>query len=160
MGSEDEQQVDECPVCGRTDFSGEYGIGFHLTRYCENASEADREFGRSLMSGENHPMTGREMPEEAKEAISEASSGREMPEEAKQKISESLQGHEVSDETRQKISESLQGENNPWYGVTGKDHPYGTTSGAKNNDNNYRRLLLARTLRGTVSPERIIRGTA
>jgi hypothetical protein len=123
MGSEDEQQVDECPVCGRTEFSGEYGIGFHLTRYCENASEADREFGRSLMSGENHPMTGREMPEEAKEAISEASSGREMPEEAKQKISESLQGHEVSDETRQKISESLQGENNPWYGVTGKDHP-------------------------------------
>jgi hypothetical protein len=75
------------------------------------------------MSGENHPMTGREMPEEAKQAISEANQGKEISEDTKEKISESLQGHEISEETRQKISESLQGENNPWYGVTGEDHP-------------------------------------
>jgi len=123
MGSERERPIEACPACGRTDFSGEYGIGFHLTRYCENASEDEQEFGRSLMSGENHPMTGHEMSEEAKQAISEANRGKELPDETKEKISKSLQGHEISEETRQKISKSLQGENNPWYGVTGADHP-------------------------------------
>lgn len=118
-----ERPIDECPACGRGDFSGEYGIGIHLIRYCEEASENDREFGHELISGENHPMTGYEMPEEAKEAIGEASRGRELSEETKNRISQTLQGHEVSAETREKISESLQGSNNPWYGVTGEDHP-------------------------------------
>lgn len=120
--------VEECPACGRTDFKNEYGVGFHLTRYCEASSEKQEELGRSLMSGENHPMKGHEMSEEAKKKISNASSGREMSDEAKQKIRESLKGHEVSDETRQKISNSLKGEKNPWHGVTGEDHPRQGTS--------------------------------
>lgn len=123
MGSEIERPVEECPACGREDFAGEYGIGVHLMRYCSEATEDEQDFGRTLMSGENHPMTGYEMPEEAKEAIGEASRGRTMSAEAREKISESLTGHEVSEETRQKISDSLKGENNPWYGVTGEEHP-------------------------------------
>lgn len=122
------KSIEECPACGRTDFKNEYGIGVHLVRYCGKSTETQVELGRDLISGENHPMKGHEMSEEAKRKIGEASSGREMPEEAKRKISESLKGHEVSEETRQKISESLQGEQNPWYGVTGEDHPrYGVS---------------------------------
>lgn len=123
MSAEMDHPVTECPACGREDFSGEYGIGVHLVRYCKEATEEQQEMGSELMSGENHPMTGHEMPEEAKEAIGEASRGRTMPQEAREKISEKLTGHEVSEETRQKISESLKGENNPWHGVTGEDHP-------------------------------------
>ncbi|NGM69051.1 hypothetical protein G6M89_08500 [Natronolimnobius sp. AArcel1] len=120
--------VEECPACGRDDFKNEYGIGIHLIRYCEQSSEEQEALGRSLISGKNHPMTGHEMSDDAKRKIGEAASGRSMPEEAKQKISESLKGHEVSEETRQKISESLKGEQNPWYGVTGNEHPrYGTS---------------------------------
>lgn len=122
------ETVTACPACGRDDFKNEYGIGIHLLRYCEESSESKKELGHDLISGDNHPMTGHEMSEESKKKIGEASSGREMSEEAKQKISESLKGHEVSDETKQKISESLRGENNPWYGVTGEEHPrYGTS---------------------------------
>lgn len=119
----DNEPVEACPACGRSDFSGGYGIGVHLIRYCETATEAQRSLGHELISGENHPMTGREMSEDAKRAIGEATKDRELSEETKQKISDSLQGHEVSERTRAKISESLSGENNPWYGVTGEDHP-------------------------------------
>lgn len=118
-----QRPVEECPACGRTDFAGEYGIGFHLVRYCDEAIEEEKELGQELMSGENHPMKGREMPEEAKERISEANQGSELRKETREKISEALKGHEVSEETRQKISNSLEGENNPWYGVTGEEHP-------------------------------------
>ncbi|QSW99107.1 NUMOD3 domain-containing DNA-binding protein [Haloterrigena alkaliphila] len=122
------ESIEECPACGRTGFKNEYGIGVHLVRYCEKSTGTQVELGRDLISGENHPMKGREMSEEAKRKIGEASSGREMPEKTKRKISESLKGHEVSEETRQKISESLQGEQNPWYGVTGENHPrYGVS---------------------------------
>lgn len=121
-------EITECPACGRGDFKNEYGIGVHLLRYCKESTKRQEELGRDLISGENHPMKGYEMSEEAKRKISNASSGRKMPEEAKRKISESLKGHEVSKETRQKISESLRGEKNPWYGVTGEDHPmYGVS---------------------------------
>lgn len=115
--------ITSCPVCGRSDFKGEYGIGVHLARYCENATEEDREFGRELMCGDNHPMTGFSMPKSAKRAIGESSRGRSLSKETRKKISESLKGHEVSEETRRKISESLQGEKIPWFGVTGEDHP-------------------------------------
>ncbi|PSQ39738.1 hypothetical protein BRD13_01570 [Halobacteriales archaeon SW_5_70_135] len=118
-----ERPIDECPACGRGDFSGEYGIGIRLIRYCNEATDEDRNLGHELISGENHPMTGYKMPEEAKEAIGEASRGRELSKETKEQISRTLQGHEVSAETREKISESLQGSDNPWYGVTGEDHP-------------------------------------
>ncbi|MCU4924661.1 NUMOD3 domain-containing DNA-binding protein [Halobacteria archaeon AArc-dxtr1] len=91
--------VDECPACGRSDFKNEYGIGIHLVRYCDKCTESQKEFGRELISGENHPMYGYKMSEETKRKIGEASSGRKMPEEAKQKISDSLSGHEVSEAT-------------------------------------------------------------
>lgn len=123
MVSDINRPVEECPACGRRDFSGEYGIGMHLVRSCEEADDRERELGSELISGENHPMTNHEMSEEAKEAIGKASRGREHSEAAKQSISETLQGHEVTEETREKISESLTGESNPWYGVTGEDHP-------------------------------------
>lgn len=123
MVSNVNRPVEECPACGRSDFSGEYGIGMHIVRSCEDAGDRERELGTELISGENHPMTGHEMSEEAKEAIGEASRGREHSEAAKQSISDTLQGHEVAEQTREKISESLQGDNNPWYGVTGKEHP-------------------------------------
>lgn len=115
--------VNECPVCGRDDFVSEYGIGIHLFRYCEEAREDDREFGRKLVSGENHPMYGYEMPESTRKAISEFNQGKTISEETRKKISQSLKGHAVSEETREKISDALQGDQNPWFGVTGEDHP-------------------------------------
>lgn len=123
MGDETERPVEECPACNREDFAGEYGIGVHLVRYCEVATEEERELGSSLMSGSNHPMSGRTMPDEVKEAIGRANRGTELSKATRETISNSLEGHEVSDETREKISESLKGENNPWYNVTGEDHP-------------------------------------
>lgn len=115
--------IEKCPACGRDGFAGEFGVGLHIVRYCSEATDEDEALGRELMSGESHPRKGREMPESAKEAISEANSGRELSEKTRAKISEALEGHEVSEKTRKKISDSLQGENNPWYGVTGEEHP-------------------------------------
>lgn len=118
-----QRPVEECPVCGREDFAGEYGIGIHLIRYCTNATEAEQDLGRELMSGENHPMYGYSMPESAKKAISEFNRGKQLSIETREKISKSLVGHEVTEETRQKLSDALSGENNPWYSVKGEDHP-------------------------------------
>jgi 5-methylcytosine-specific restriction endonuclease McrA len=94
------------------------------------------------LSGENHPMYGRERTEEEKRKISESLEGRafseetrrrmsqshednEIPEEVREKISESLEGFTRPEETRRKMSESTAGEQNPnWRG--GYSHRYGS----------------------------------
>lgn len=94
------------------------------------------------MSGENHPMHGRERSEETKQQISEtlngrtfseetrrriseAQRGRELPDGVREKISKSLEGLTRSEETRRKMSESTAGEANPnWRG--GYSNRYGS----------------------------------
>jgi len=61
------------------------------------------------MSGENHPMYGRERTEKVKRQISESLEGRSVSEETRRRISESQRGTELSGEVREKIAESLTG---------------------------------------------------
>lgn len=61
------------------------------------------------MSGENHPMHGRERTDEEKQKISESLTGRSQSVEARQKISEAQRGQEIPQDVREKISDSLEG---------------------------------------------------
>lgn len=68
---------------------------------------------RREMSGENHPMYGRERTDEEKRKISESLSGRSHSEATRRQISESQRGNELPAEVREKISESLEGLTRP-----------------------------------------------
>ena len=117
--------AEECGVSPRT-----------VYKYMEDAGIPRRD-----ISGENHPMYGRERAEETKskiaetmagrnvsdetrERIAEARRGRELPAATKRRISESLTGVSRSEETRRKMSRSTAGERNPnWRG--GYSNRYG-----------------------------------
>ena len=86
------------------------------------------------ISGEDHPLYGRERPDAVKRRIAaslkdrrfseatrrrmaEAKNGTELPADVREKISRSLQGVSRSRETRRKMSRSTAGERNPnWNG--------------------------------------------
>ena len=92
------------------------------------------------ISGENHPMFGRNHSEESKKKNSESHKGKKATEEAKQNMSKSqkerwtdelkeqwsqIQKDNWTEERKQKQSERMSGENNPMFGVHGygQDHP-------------------------------------
>lgn len=118
--------ADECDVSPRT-----------IRKYMERRGIPTRE-----IKGENHPLHGKQRPEQVREKIAEKLSGREfddesraqmanahsgvsLSEERRRKISEALTGLSRSTETRQRMSEATSGEDNPnWRG--GYSRRYGS----------------------------------
>jgi hypothetical protein len=94
-----------CPVCGKeTSF-------INLRKgYCKFCSK------ECAKSGENNPMYGKHLSEEAREKISDAQKGRHPSEETRKKLSDAQKGKHHTEETKKKISDALKGKNNPNYG--------------------------------------------
>ncbi|MFB6198761.1 MAG: NUMOD3 domain-containing DNA-binding protein [Halobacteriaceae archaeon] len=121
--------AEECDVSART-----------IRKYMDRFGIEVRE-----ISGENHPLYGKERSEETKEKISESLEGRSfrseslqrmadshlgntIPEEVRQKISDSLKGITRGNQTRKKMSESTMGDSNPmWKGGVWSESWYGDT---------------------------------
>lgn len=61
------------------------------------------------LTGENHPMYGRERSEEAKRKISETLDGRTVSEGTRERMSAAQEGTELSEAVREQISDSLTG---------------------------------------------------
>ena len=66
-------------------------------------------YGYNLSSGGEHGGTGRDVSEETRRKIGDASRGRHLSEETKRKISEIKKGHPVSDESRRLMSQNRSG---------------------------------------------------
>jgi len=73
-------------------------------------SEEVREKMRLAKSGENHPMFGKTLSEEAKVKISAVHTGKIVSEETREKISVARVGKTYSEETRAKMSTAKTGE--------------------------------------------------
>lgn len=82
------------------------------------------------VSGKNHYMYGKKLPEDTRKKISKSMSGKNHPmygkkhtPETKEKISKAKSGNKHTLETREKMSKAKSGENNPLYGKRGKESP-------------------------------------
>jgi len=74
-------------------------------------SEESKKKMSEALSGEKHPMYGKEHTEKAKQKMREANSGEKHP----------MYGKTLSGEIKKKLSEALSGEKHPMYGKTPSD---------------------------------------
>ena len=102
-----------------------------------NQTEGGDGWTSETVSGEKHPMYGKNRPKTTCQKISKALSGRTRPVDVCQKISErkkgknygmigekaSMYGKNHSTKTRQRMSQAKKGKNNPNYGNTGEKNP-------------------------------------
>lgn len=112
----------ECPFCERS-FDTEWGLGQHVGRYCDEASEDERDALASRLMEGNSPFEGKNHSEESKRQISETKS-KQAQSEAWREAMRKRTGDDNparQDAVRQKISEAVSGTAHPLYGMSRDD---------------------------------------